>query len=165
MIIERIRQFYDLPRQFRITGQFGQEQFVAFDNSMMKPQPIGIGATDMGFTMPVFDIKVEVQKKNAYTRTSQNELALQLYQLGVFAPGNEQASLELLEMMDFDGKDALMQKLQQRQMMMGMMGVMPGMMAPAPGGADPEKIEDPTSTGEDGHVAKARERAQEAAAV
>jgi hypothetical protein len=121
MIIERIRQFYDNPRQFRITGQFGQEEFVAFDNSGIAPQMTGIGDTQIGFTQPVFDIRVEVQKRNAYTRTSQNELALQLYQLGVFAPGNEGQALMLTDMMDFDGKEDLQQKLQQRQMMMAMM--------------------------------------------
>ena len=161
MIVERIRQFYTLPRQFRITGQFGQEQFVVFDNSAMRPQPMGVGGVDMGFTQPVFDIKVEVQKKNAYTRTSQNELALQLYQLGVFNPMMAQQSMMLLDMMDFDGKDALMQKLQMSMMQQMMAPMMPQPVA----GGDPAKIEDPARTGEDGHVAKARERANEAASV
>ena len=161
MIVERIRQFYTLPRQFRITGQFGEEQFIAFDNSLMQPQPSGIGSTDFGFTQPVFDIKVEVQKRNAYTRTSQNELALQLYQMGVFNPMMTEQAIMLLDMMDFDGKDDLMQKLQQKLMMMQMMPPVP---QPVVGG-DPAEIEDPAKTGEDGHVAKARERANEAASV
>lgn len=161
MIVERIRQFYTLPRQFRITGQFGEEQFIAFDNSLMQPQPAGIGGTDFGFTQPVFDIKVEVQKRNAYTRTSQNELALQLYQMGVFNPMMTEQAIMLLDMMDFDGKDDLMQKLQQKLMMMQMMPPVP---QPVVGG-DPAEIEDPAKTGEDGHVAKARERANEAASV
>lgn len=161
MIVERIRQFYTLPRQFRITGQFGEEQFIAFDNSLMQPQPAGIGGTDFGFTQPVFDIKIEVQKRNAYTRTSQNELALQLYQLGVFNPMMTEQAVMLLDMMDFDGKEDIMQKLQQKLMMMQMMPPMPQPVA----GGDPAEIEDPAKTGEDGHVAKARERANEAASV
>ena len=158
MVIERIRQFYDLPRQFRITGKYGQEEFVTFDNAMMRPQPIGIGATDMGFTQPVFDIRVEVQKRNAYTRTSQNELALQLYQLGVFNPMMAQQSLMLLDMMDFDGKEALMQKLQ-------MFAVMP-MMPPAPvagGEADPEALEE--DSGEPTFMRNVRDRANQAAST
>ena len=67
MCIELIRQFYDLPRQFRITGQLGIEQFVSYSNSGIKPQYQGmIGDTDLGMRLPVFDIKVIPQKKNSY---------------------------------------------------------------------------------------------------
>ena len=162
MIIERIRQFYDLPRQFRITGQNGMEQFVVFDNSQMQPQPIGVGSTGIGFTQPVFDVRIEVQKRNAYTRTSQNELALQLFQLGVFMPGAEDPSLMLLDMMDFDGKDQLVQKLQQRQMMLqAMQAAMP---APAPGDAD-VSLETPGQKQSETHLAKSREAARGAAST
>ena len=158
MVIERIRQFYTLPRQFRITGQFGQEKFVPFDNSGMVPHPIGLEGTDMGFTQPVFDVRIEAQKKNAYTRTSQNELALQLYQLHVFDPGNEGISLMLLDMMDFDGKQELQNKLQERQMMM--LGMMAPMGAPATGG-DLVDLKDPDANpGDNTHLRKAREQAQ-----
>ena len=112
MVIERIRQFYELPRQFRITGQGGEECFVAFDNALLRPRAIGLGDTDLGFTQPVFDIRVEVQKRNAYTRTSQNELAIQLMGLGVFNPALARQSLMMLDMMDFDGKDRVKQALQ-----------------------------------------------------
>ena len=163
MIIERIRQFYDLPRQFRITGQNGMEQFVVFDNSQMQPQPIGVGSTGIGFTQPVFDVRVEVQKRNAYTRTSQNELALQLFQLGVFMPGAEEPSLMLLDMMDFDGKEQLVQKLQQRQMMLqAMQAAMP---APAPDAEADTSLEPRGKKQSDAHLAKAREQAKEAAST
>ena len=113
MVIERIRQFYDLPRQFRITGQFGQEQFVTYDNSNLQAQwQGGIGETDLGFKLPVFDIKIEVAKKNAYTRMSQNDLALQFYNLGFFNPQMSTMAVNCLEMMDFDGRDELMQRIQ-----------------------------------------------------
>jgi hypothetical protein len=112
----------------------------------------------MGFTQPVFDVKIEAQKKNAYTRTSQNELALQLYQLGVFAPGNEGPSLMLLDMMDFDGKQELQSKLQERQMMMQAM--MAPMGAPAPGG-DLVDLKDPDANpGDNTYLKKARAQAQ-----
>ena len=163
MIIERIRQFYDLPRQFRIIGQNGMEQFIAFDNSAMQPQPIGLGTTDFGFTQPVYDVRIEVQKRNAYTRTSQNELALQLFQLGVFTPGAEDPSLMLLDMMDFDGKDQLVQKLQQRQMMMqAMQAAMP---APAPGTEAEPSLEPRGQKQSETHLAKSREAARGAAST
>lgn len=113
-IIELIRQFYELPRQFRITGEMGDEQFMSFDNSMMQPQAQGMDfGMDMGFRLPVFDVKVSAQSKNAYSKNSQNELALALYGQGVFNPQMSDQALMLLDMMEFDGKDELMQKVSQ----------------------------------------------------
>lgn len=40
LCIELIRQFYDVERRFRITGEEGQTQFVSFSNAEMKPQPV-----------------------------------------------------------------------------------------------------------------------------
>ena len=111
-IIELIRQFYELPRQFRITGEMGEEQFMSFNNSMMQPQAQGTDfGIDMGFRLPVFDVKVSAQSKNAYSKNSQNELALALYAQGVFNPQMSDQALMLLDMMEFDGKDELMQKV------------------------------------------------------
>lgn len=111
-IIELIRQFYDLPRQFRITGELGEETFMSFDNRMMQPQPQGMDfGIDMGYRLPVFDVKVSAQTKTAYSKNSQNELALALYGNGVFNPQMADQALMLLDMMDFDGKDELMQKV------------------------------------------------------
>lgn len=112
MVIELIRQFYDAPRQFRITGSMGQEEFVSYDNSGIKPQQVGMEfGVDMGYRMPVFDIKVSAQSKNIYTQNSQNELALQLYGQGVFNPQNVDQALMLLETMDFDGREEIMQRV------------------------------------------------------
>ena len=118
-VIELIRQFYDLPRQFRITGDMGEEQFVSFTNAGMLPQSQGVDfGIDMGYRLPVFDIKIEPQTKNRYTKNSQNELALSLYQLGVFNPQLADQSMMLLDMMDFDGKEELQQKVAQNQMLL-----------------------------------------------
>ena len=121
MIIELIRQFYDLPRMFRIKGDNGQQEFAMVDNSMMQPQPMGVGSVDLGYRLPVYDIKVEIQKRNAYTRTSQNELALQLYQLGFFNPQMAQPALSCLDMMDFDGKEEVVRKIEQNGALMQQM--------------------------------------------
>jgi hypothetical protein len=114
MCIELIRQFYNMPRQFRILGQYGAEQYVSYTNQGLQPQAQGNDfGQDMGFRLPVFDIKVSAQKKNIYTKISQNELSVQLYQLGTFNPQNVDQALMMLDMMEFDGKDALMQKIAQ----------------------------------------------------
>ena len=112
--IELIRQFYDMPRKFRILGQYGMERYVTYTNQGIQPQHQGNDfGQDMGFRLPVFDIKVSAQKKNVYTKVAQNELALQFFQLGFFNPQMVDQSLMCLEMMDFDDKDIIMQKISQ----------------------------------------------------
>lgn len=114
IVIELIRQFYNLPRQFRIVGQYGAEQFTTYTNAGLKPQPQGTPfGVDMGYRLPVFDIKVSAQKKNVYTKVSQNELAVQFFQLGFFNPQMADQAMMCLDMMDFDGKDGVMQKVAQ----------------------------------------------------
>lgn len=113
MVIELIRQFYDVPRQFRILGAKGATSFIPYDNSRIKPQPQGTDFDmDMGFRVPEFDIKVTAQKASPYNKLSQNELALQFYQLQFFNPQNTTQALACLEMMDFDGKDDVMATVQ-----------------------------------------------------
>ena len=114
LCVEDIRQFYDLPRQFRIVGQYGMQQFISYSNEGIKPQHQGIDfGQDMGYRKPVFDIKVSAQKRNVYTKVSQNELALQFFQMGFFNPQMTDQALMCMEMMEFDGKDMLMQRVAQ----------------------------------------------------
>lgn len=113
MCIELIRQFYDMPRKFRILGQYGTEKFITYSNQRIQPQHQGTDfGQDMGYRLPVFDIKVSAQK-NVYTKVAQNELALQFFQMGFFNPQMVDQALMCLEMMDFDDKDPLMQKIAQ----------------------------------------------------
>ena len=112
LCVELIRQFYDLPRKFRILGSFGIEEFVSYDNRGLLPVSQGEAfGQDMGYRLPVFDIRILAQKRNAYTRVTQNELALQLYQLGFFDPARWAEARECLEMMNFEGKDVLLRRL------------------------------------------------------
>ena len=114
MVIERIRQFYDLPRQFRIIGQRGAEQFVQYSNQGLQPQTLyGANGKPDGLRKPVFDIEVSAQKASEYTSMAQNELALQFFQLGFFNPQMVDQTLATLDMMDFDGKDSIIQKVQE----------------------------------------------------
>ena len=114
LCIELIRQFYDMPRQFRIVGQYGMEQFISYSNAGLQPQYQGTDfGTDMGYRLPVFDIKISAQKKNVYTKVTQNELALQFFDKGFFNPQLTDQALMCLDMMEFDGKDGIMQKIAQ----------------------------------------------------
>jgi hypothetical protein len=114
MVIERIRQFYDLPRQFRIIGKRGAEQFVQYSNQGLQPQTLyGANGQPDGLRKPVFDIEVSAQKASEYASMAQNELALQFFQLGFFNPQMVDQTLATLDMMDFDGKDSIIQKVQE----------------------------------------------------
>jgi hypothetical protein len=112
LCIEMVRQFYALPRQFRIVGDMGGMEFIQYDNRGIQAQHQGIIAgQDMGYRLPVFDIKVSAQRRNVYTKVSQNELALQFFKMGFFNPQMTDQTLMCLEMMEFDGKDEIMQKV------------------------------------------------------
>ena len=113
--MSRVRMGYDVARTFRITGQNGQnETYVPFDNSGLKPQPMQQGMGLDGERLPVFDIEIKVQRENAYTRLSNNELVLQMYDKGFFLPQNTDVALLTLELMDFDGKDEMMTAIRQQ---------------------------------------------------
>ena len=111
--IELIRQFYNMPRKFRIVGQYGMQEYITYTNKNLKPQAQLSMVEGMGDRLPVFDIKVSAQKKNVYTKVSQNELALQFFQMGFFNPQLTDQALMCLDMMEFDGKDGVMQKVSQ----------------------------------------------------
>ena len=106
LCIELIRQFYGLPRSFRIAGRAGAEEYIRFSNAGLCPRPQSFGAA-----LPVFDVKVSAQKRNAYSRLSQNELAMELYRMGIFDEGKEQEALSCLRMMEFDGRDELIGRI------------------------------------------------------
>ena len=112
MIIELIRQFYDLPRCFRIMGENGAARYVQYSNAGIQPQFQGTDlGMDMGYRLPLFDIEVTAQKQSPYSKMSQNELALQFFGAGFFNPQIADQALACLDMMDFDRKHFVMQKI------------------------------------------------------
>ena len=114
MVIELIRQFYDVPRCFRIMGENGAARYVEYSNAGITPQFQGIEmSVDMGYRTPLFDIEITAQKQSPYSKMSQNELALQLYTAGMFNPQLADQALMCLDMMDFPRKESLMQKVAQ----------------------------------------------------
>ena len=117
LCVELIRQFYDLPRKFRILGEYGTQKYITYTNQGLKPQAQMFLGKNMGFRKPVFDIKISAQKKNVFTTVSQNELALQFFNLGFFNPQLADQAVMCLGMMDFDGKDSLLQKISKNGLM------------------------------------------------
>ena len=121
LCVELMRQFYDVSRSFRITGEGNEYQFVTFDNSGLQDQVTGLDTLgNEMYRRPVFDLKIKAQKKNPFSRMEQNERAKELYSLGFFAPENAQASLIALEMMDFEGIQTVREKVMQGQTLLNM---------------------------------------------
>ena len=107
-VVELIRQFYDIPRFFRIipdqsTGLV--EDFVEYDNTNLKgvPQYTADGSLE-GYRIPEFDVEVSAEKANPYRKMEQNELAVSFFKLGFFNPQMTDQALATLNMMDFPHK-------------------------------------------------------------
>ena len=66
----------------------------------------------------MFDILVTAEKQSPFSRAAQNETAKELYGMGMFAPENSVPALTCLDMMDFEGKDKVVQQIQQNSLFM-----------------------------------------------
>lgn len=109
LIIELLRQFYTVPRCFRILGARGGVEFARYCNNGIRPREQGEAfGVSLGRRIPLFDIQVSAQKASPYATLSQNELALQFYARGFFDPKRAEQALLCLEMMDFERKGAIM---------------------------------------------------------
>lgn len=118
-IIELVRQFYDVTRTFRITGDDTSGQgyeFMDFSNAGIKDLVTGVDEYgNETVRRPVFDIKISAEKKNPFSQMTQNEYAKEFYQMGLFSPERAQESVIALSMMDFEGKDKVLEQVKQGQ--------------------------------------------------
>ena len=120
-VIELIRQFYDEARAFRIIGEDMAAQYIMFDNAGIRPEMMtNEYGLDIQGRLPVFDIKVRPAKSSPFSRLSQNELALQLFGAGIFNPELADQAIMLIDMMDFEGKDKIREKIAQNQQLFKM---------------------------------------------
>lgn len=172
MVIELIRQFYDMPRCFRIMGTNGTARYVEYSNAGIQPQWQGIEmGVDMGYRLPLFDVEVTAQKQSPYSKMSQNELALQFYQAGFFNPQLYDQALACLEMMDFDRKEIIMQRIAQngmayQAMMVQMQAMMPAAEAGKTGSARDNTVlgdSEQTSSTQEGEASNTKQARQRVA--
>ena len=115
MVIELIRQFYDMPRCYRITEPNGTGNYITFDNGMIQSQTQVFMDQTIMIRKPVFDIKVSAQKASPYSRIAANELAKELYGMGIFNPENADQALAVLTIMDFDRKEEVIKKVSENK--------------------------------------------------
>lgn len=111
LIIELVRQFYDVPRTFRIVGDNGQIDYQTIDNSMMQARqiPAAYGVAAYQSAEPVFDVTVKAYKQNPYSKQQANQDAVNMYGMGFFQPDNYIQALACLELMDLPNKDKVQQ--------------------------------------------------------
>ena len=110
LCIELVRQFYDMPRQFRLLGKKGVE-FASFDNRSLRPRALLMG----GYRVSEFDLEVSAQNETPYKTMEYNQLALQLFQMGFFRSDMAEQALRCLELMEFKNKDALTEVIREGQ--------------------------------------------------
>lgn len=137
MVIELIRQFYDQPRQFRITGENGEMEFATYSNAGIRPQQQMILGQDYGYRTPEFDIEVTAQKSSPYQKQTQNELMLQFYQLGFFNPEMADQALAALKGMDFDRKQEIVKIVTQNKTMADQIAQLQQVILQLTGAIDP----------------------------
>ena len=106
LCIELIRQFYELPRQFRLLGAMGTEEFVSYDHSGLQPRVMDDGVT-VSYRVPEFDLEIGAERESPYRTAEANQLALQLFQMGFFRDDLADQALRCLELMEFKNKDHL----------------------------------------------------------
>ncbi|MBE6760810.1 MAG: hypothetical protein E7551_00815 [Ruminococcaceae bacterium] len=105
LILELVRQFYTEPRSFRITGDDGNVNYITYQSND------ALGRKIFANSRPVFDIKIVPQKQNPYQKAQQNELAKELFSLGMLAPERREEARLAIKLMDFYGKEELLNKL------------------------------------------------------
>ena len=110
LCIELIRQFYGLPRQFRLLGG----EFASYDNAGLQPVAMSDGV-ETSYRVPVFDLEISAQQENPYKTMEYNQLALQLFQMGFFREDMAPQALRCLELMDFKNKDLVMAMIRNGQ--------------------------------------------------
>ena len=106
LCIELIRQFYEMPRQFRLLGAMGTEEFVSYDRSGLQPRVMDDGVS-VSYRVPEFDLEIGAERESPYRTAEANQLALQLFQMGFFREDLADQALRCLELMDFKNKDQL----------------------------------------------------------
>lgn len=119
LVVELIRQFYALPRTFRLTGENEEFSFAVFDNTQLKTMSMGEAyGVDGGERTPYFDIEITAEKESPYSKMSNNELALQLYSAEFFNPQNADAALACASILDFKQKDEVIEKIKENGTML-----------------------------------------------
>ena len=86
-------------------------RFAEFNNSKIAERSISADGENQYFRKPIFDIKISAEKQSSYQKNAQNEIAVTLYNMGMFDPQRIDVTLPCLKMMQFEGKEELIETL------------------------------------------------------
>jgi len=103
---------------YEIKGQSGDYRFILYSNAGIVDRDTTLPDKTVRHKHPIFDILVTAEKQSPFSRAAQNETAKELYGMGMFAPENSVPALTCLDMMDFEGKDKVVQQIQQNSLFM-----------------------------------------------
>lgn len=109
LVLELIRQFYTEPRTFRIIGDYGKIDYITYQKEL------NLSQNEDSLTNSRFDIKIVPQKQNPYQQAQQNEFAKELFSLGILDPQRKDEALLAIKLMDFAGKEELLNKISSAQ--------------------------------------------------
>lgn len=110
--VELIRQFYGEGRVFRITAD-NQPSFLSFSNGGMLVRELPSPDGGIWLRRPTFDVRISAEKKSPFSRLEQNELAKELFALGFFRSENREAALLALRLLEFEGKDFIVNAMKE----------------------------------------------------
>ena len=103
---------------YEIAGQGGDYRFILYSNAGIVERDTTLPDRSVRHVRPMFDILVTAERQSPFSRAAQNETAKELYGMGMFAPENSIPALTCLDMMDFEGKDKVVQEIQQNSLFM-----------------------------------------------
>lgn len=127
-VLELMRQFYDEPRYYRIVMPNGTAQYISWSNKSLGNTVMMDQYGNPISRRPVFDIKITAQKRSAISREVENQRATELYAAGFFNPERAQEAMIALDMMEFEGKDKVLEKVMQGQTLMNVLQQMNAQM-------------------------------------
>ncbi len=118
-IIALIRQMYNVTRSLRIDLPNGKYDFRDFNNQGLQPQPYPsmYEGQEPQYRVPEFDIKVSAEKSNPYSTMFMNEMATSMFKGGFFNPQMAEQADIALEMMSFEGKETIRERIKQNSLM------------------------------------------------
>ena len=114
LAVELMRQFYDEARAFRVSAPNGFA-FATLDGGALRAVSCGVDAVT-GETLwrkPVFDVKMQAQRRSPYSRMEQNETVKELFRMGFFAPERAAEALCALDAMQFEGIEKIRERVKE----------------------------------------------------
>ena len=76
------------------------------------------GTGETYLRLPCFDVEVSASKASPYSKMANNEMYIQLYQLGMFDPQNADPALALMDALDIPHKDRVVNRIKQNGTML-----------------------------------------------